>query len=77
MRGLQSFRWPVKLAMLVIALLAVIAIGSGWWLPWIQRRLTFSSGCYRRAQRTGSAPIISAGIFSHACWPPPAFRWGR
>ena len=30
MRGLQSFRWPVKLAMLVIALLAVIAIGSGW-----------------------------------------------
>ncbi|MGK2430913.1 nickel ABC transporter permease subunit NikC, partial [Klebsiella pneumoniae] len=34
MRGLQSFRWPVKLAMLVIALLAVIAIGSGWWLPW-------------------------------------------
>ncbi len=33
MRGLQSFRWPVKLAMLVIALLAVIAIGSGWWLP--------------------------------------------
>ncbi|MFV3241635.1 hypothetical protein ACQT30_28530, partial [Klebsiella pneumoniae] len=24
MRGLQSFRWPVKLAMLVIALLAVI-----------------------------------------------------
>ena len=25
MRGLQSFRWPVKLAMLVIALLAVIA----------------------------------------------------
>lgn len=62
MRGLQSFRWPVKLAMLVIALLAVIAIGSG---------------CYRRAQRTGSAPIISAGIFSHACWPPPAFRWGR
>ncbi|MDN7215460.1 hypothetical protein QVL81_35350, partial [Klebsiella pneumoniae] len=26
MRGLQSFRWPVKLAMLVIALLAVIAI---------------------------------------------------
>ncbi|RXY15792.1 nickel ABC transporter permease subunit NikC, partial [Klebsiella pneumoniae] len=34
MRGLQSFRWPVKLALLVIALLAVIAIGSGWWLPW-------------------------------------------
>ena len=34
MRWLQSFRWPVKLAMLVIALLAVIAIGSGWWLPW-------------------------------------------
>ncbi len=34
MRGQQSFRWPVKLAMLVIALLAVIAIGSGWWLPW-------------------------------------------
>lgn len=31
MRWLQSFRWPVKLAMLVIALLAVIAIGSGWW----------------------------------------------
>ena len=55
MRGLQSFRWPVKLAMLVIALLKV----------------------NRRTQRTGSAPIISAGIFSHACWPPPAFRWGR
>ncbi|MEQ4939639.1 nickel ABC transporter permease subunit NikC, partial [Proteus terrae] len=34
MRWLQSFRWPVKLAMLVIALLAVIAIGSGWGLPW-------------------------------------------
>ena len=34
MRWLQSFRWPVKLAMLVIALLAVIAIGSGCWLPW-------------------------------------------
>ncbi len=63
MRGLQSFRWPVKLAMLVIALLAVIAIGSGWWLPRIQRRLTCNSGCCRRAQRTGSAPIISAGIF--------------
>lgn len=29
MRGLQSFRWPIKLALLVIALLAVIAIGSG------------------------------------------------
>ena len=62
MRGLQSFRWPVKLAMLVIAL---------------PMAMTASSGCYRRAQRTGSAPIISAGIFSHACWPPPAFRWGR
>ncbi len=45
MRGLQSFRWPVKLAMLVIALLAVIAIGSGlfrprscrslWWECWV------------------------------------------
>ena len=34
MRWLRNFRWPVKLAMLVIALLAVIAIGSGWWLPW-------------------------------------------
>ena len=46
MRGLQSFRWPVKLAMLVIALLAVISIGSGWWLPWdpaaidLQQRLS-------------------------------------
>lgn len=34
MRWLRNFRWPVKLALLVIALLAVIALGSGWWLPW-------------------------------------------
>lgn len=33
MRWLRNFRWPVKLALLVIALLAVIALGSGWWLP--------------------------------------------
>ena len=70
MRGLQSFRWPVKLAMLVIALLAVIAIGSGWWLPWDPAAINLQ-------QRLLPAPIISAGIFSHACWPPPAFRWGR
>lgn len=77
MRGLQSFRWPVKLAMLVIALLAVIAIGSGWWLPWDPAAIDLQQRLLPRAQRTGSAPIISAGIFSHACWPPPAFRWGR
>ncbi len=29
-----TFRWPVKLALLIIALLAAIAMSSGWWLPY-------------------------------------------
>ena len=29
-----TFRWPVKLALLTIALLAAIAMSSGWWLPY-------------------------------------------
>ena len=31
---LATFRWPVKLALFTIALLAAIAISSGWWLPY-------------------------------------------
>ena len=89
MRWLRNFRWPVKLALLVIALLAVIALGSGWWLPWdpaainLQQRLLPPGGAHwevdfnRSAQCTGWEPIILDGIFSRACWPPPASRWGR
>ncbi|WP_260767300.1 nickel ABC transporter permease subunit NikC [Klebsiella aerogenes] len=29
-----TFRWPVKLALLTIVLLAAIAMSSGWWLPY-------------------------------------------
>ncbi|EMZ5814699.1 nickel ABC transporter permease subunit NikC [Klebsiella aerogenes] len=29
-----TFRWPVKLALLIIALLAAIAMSSSWWLPY-------------------------------------------
>ncbi len=29
-----TFRWPVKLALLTIALLVAIAMSSGWWLPY-------------------------------------------
>ncbi len=29
-----TFRWPVKLALLIIVLLAAIAMSSGWWLPY-------------------------------------------
>ncbi len=52
MRWLRNFRWPVKLALLVIALLAVIALGSGWWLPWdpaainLQQRLLPPGGAH-------------------------------
>ncbi len=48
----------------------VIAIGSGWWLPWnpaaidLQQRL----GRCRLARRLAAPIYISAGIFSHACW---------
>lgn len=29
-----SARWPVRLALLIIALLAIIALTSQWWLPY-------------------------------------------
>ncbi len=71
--GYKVFRWPVKLALLVIALLAVIAIGGGWWLPGIQQRLTPSTAAAPPgAQRTGGTGLISAGYFL-----PPAGRHPR
>ncbi len=78
MRGLQSFRWPVKLAMLVIALLAVIAIGSGWWLPWdpaaidLQQRL-LPPGAAALARHRSSRP----GYFLTPAGRHPRFGWGR
>ncbi|VEB03941.1 nickel transport system permease protein NikC [Klebsiella pneumoniae] len=63
--------------MLVIALLAVIAIGSGWWLPWDPAAIDLQ----QRLLPPGAAHWLGTDhlgrIFSHACWPPPAFRWGR
>ena len=29
-----SCRWPVRLAMVILALLLLIALTSRWWLPW-------------------------------------------
>lgn len=77
MRWLRNFRWPVKLALLVIALLAVIALGSGWWLPWDPAAINLQQRLLPPGGRTGWEPIILDGIFSRACWPPPASRWGR
>lgn len=77
MRWLRNFRWPVKLALLVIALLAVIALGSGWWLPWDPAAINLQQRLLPPGGHTGWEPIILDGIFSRACWPPPASRWGR
>lgn len=72
-----TFRWPVKLALLIIALLAAIAMSSGWWLPYDPAAIDLHQRLLSRARPTGSVPITSAGIFSRACWPPPASRWAR
>ncbi|MFJ1364127.1 hypothetical protein ACIKN1_22440, partial [Klebsiella aerogenes] len=52
-----TFRWPVKLALLIIALLAAIAMSSGWWLPYdpaaidLHQRLLSPGDAHRKADQ--------------------------
>lgn len=51
-------RWSVRLALIIIALLALIALTSQWWLPYDLRLLICRRACSRRMRSTGWAPII-------------------
>lgn len=53
-----SSRWSVRLALIIIALLALIALTSQWWLPYDLRLLICRRACSRRMRSTGWAPII-------------------
>lgn len=44
-------------ALIIIALLALIALTSQWWLPYDPVRLICRRACFRRMRSTGWAPI--------------------
>lgn len=44
-------------ALIIIALLALIALTSQWWLPYDPGRLICRRACFRRMRSTGWAPI--------------------
>lgn len=52
-----SSRWSVRPALIIIALLALIALTSQWWLPYDPGRLICRRACFRRMRSTGWAPI--------------------
>ena len=52
-----SSRWSVRLALIIIALLALIALTSQWWLPYDPQAIDLPSRCFRRMRSTGWAPI--------------------
>ncbi len=54
-----SSRWSVRLALIIIALLALIALTSQWWLPYDPQAIDLPSRLLsRRMRSTGWAPII-------------------
>ncbi len=52
-----SSRWSVRLALIIIALLALIALTSQWWLPYDPQAIDLRRACFRRMRSTGWAPI--------------------
>ncbi len=52
-----SSRWSVRLALIIIALLALIALTSQWWLPYDPQAIDLPSRLLRRMRSTGWAPI--------------------
>ncbi len=53
-----SSRWSVRPALIIIALLALIALTSQWWLPYDPVRLICRRACFHRMRSTGWVPII-------------------
>ncbi|SUX57370.1 nickel transporter permease NikC [Citrobacter amalonaticus] len=72
-----SSRWSVRLAMIVIALLAVIALTSQWWLPYDPQAIDLPSRLLAPTASTGWVRTIWDATFSLACWRRPACRWVR
>jgi len=57
-----SSRWSVRLALIIIALLALIALTSQWWLAYEPPAIDLAArllrrACFRRMRSTGWAPI--------------------
>lgn len=72
-----SSRGSVRISLLIIALLAVVALTSQWWLPYDPQAIDLPRACCRPAASTGSVPIIWGAISSRVCWQRPAYRLAR
>lgn len=72
-----SSRGSVRISLLIIALLAVVALTSQWWLPYDPQAIDLPSRLLPPGSQHWLGTDHLGAISSRVCWQRPAYRLAR